>query len=194
MQVTLRKYGNSTVAVLPPAVLKDLGIKAGQSMSLHTTADGKIMLSPKRKFRLADLLAQCDLKAAPPADLVLWENARSGSLVMAIFDRGDIVRVSLEPVRGREMRGESRRALVLTTSEFNRLGDVLVAPITQGGDYARFAGFAVSLTGTGCRTQGVALVNKIRMLDLSARNAKKVERVPREVIDDAIGRLITLFE
>jgi antitoxin ChpS len=76
MQVTLRKYGNSTVAVLPPAVLKDLGIKAGQSMTLHTTADGKILLSPKRKFRLADLLAQCDLKAAPPADLVLWENAR----------------------------------------------------------------------------------------------------------------------
>ena len=113
---------------------------------------------------------------------------------MAIFDRGDIVRVSLEPVRGREMRGESRPAPVLTTSEFNRLGDVLVAPITQGGDYARFAGFAVSLTGTGCKTQGVALVNKIRMLDLSARNAKKVERVPREVIDDAVGRLITLFE
>ena len=113
---------------------------------------------------------------------------------MAVFERGDIVRVSLEPVRGREMRGESRPALVLTTSEFNRLGDVLVAPITQGGDYARFAGFAVSLTGAGCRTQGVALVNKIRMLDLSARNAKKVERVPREVIDDAVGRLITLFE
>src|SRR3972149_7696452 len=121
-------------------------------------------------------------------------SGRSGSLVMAIFDRGDIVRVSLEPVRGREMRGDSRPALVPTTSEFNRLGDVLVAPITQGGDYARFAGFAVSLTGTGCRTQGVALVNKIRMLDLSARNAKKVERVPREVIDEAIGRLITLFK
>ena len=51
---------------------------------------------------------------------------------MAVFERGDIVRVSLEPVRGREMRGESRPALVLTTSEFNRLGDVLVAPITQG--------------------------------------------------------------
>ncbi len=113
---------------------------------------------------------------------------------MALFDRGDIVRVSLEPVRGREMRGESRPALVLTTSEFNRLGDVLVAPITQGGDYARFAGFAVTLTGTGCKTQGVALVNKIRMLDLSARNARKVERVPREVIDDAIGRLMALFE
>lgn len=113
---------------------------------------------------------------------------------MAVFDRGDVVRVSLEPVVGHEMRGEARPALVLTPREFNRLGDVLVAPITQGGDFARYAGFAVSLTGAGCKTQGVALVNKMRMLDLGARRARKVERVPQEVIDDAIGRLMTLFE
>ena len=113
---------------------------------------------------------------------------------MAIFDRGDIVRVSLEPVIGHEMRGDFRPALVLTTKDFNRLGDVLVAPITQGGDYARYAGFAVTLAGTGCKTQGVALVNKIRMLDLSARQAKKIERAPQEVIDDAIGRLTTLLD
>lgn len=113
---------------------------------------------------------------------------------MAVFDRGDIVRVSLDPVIGHEMRGASRPALVLTARDFNRLGDVLVAPITQGGDYARFAGFAVSLTGTGCKTQGVALVNKIRMLDLNTRRARKVERVPQAVIDDAIGRLAALIE
>ncbi len=113
---------------------------------------------------------------------------------MAVFDRGDIVKVSLDPVVGHEMRGEARPALVLTTRDFNRLGDVLVAPITQGGDYSRFAGFAVSLTGTGCKTQGVALVNKIRMLDLATRKAKKIERVPQKVIDDAIARLMTLLE
>jgi len=113
---------------------------------------------------------------------------------MAVFECGDIVRVRLDPVGGHEMRGGARPALVLTTRDFNRLGDVLVAPITQGGDFSRFAGFAVSLTGTGCKTQGVALVNKIRMMDLAARKAKKVERAPPEVIDDAIGRLMTLFE
>ena len=113
---------------------------------------------------------------------------------MAVFERGDIVRVSLEPVVGHEMRGDARPALVLTSSEFNRLGDVLVAPITQGGDYARFAGFAVTLMGSGCKTQGVALMNKIRMMDLNARKAKKIERAPREVIDDAMTRLATLFE
>ncbi len=113
---------------------------------------------------------------------------------MAVVDRGDIVFLSLEPVVGREMQGERRYALVLTTKEFNALGDVLVAPITQGGDYSRFAGFAVSLMNTGCKTQGVALINKCRMMDLVARKAKKIERVPQEVVDDALGRLMALFE
>jgi mRNA interferase ChpB len=115
-------------------------------------------------------------------------------MVMAVFDRGDIVIARLDPMEGHEMRGTGRPALVLTTREFNRLGDVLVAPITQGGDFSRFAGFAVSLSSAGCQTHGVALINKIRMLDLVARKAKRVERVPQVVIDDALGRLISLFE
>jgi len=113
---------------------------------------------------------------------------------MATFNRGDIVLLSLEPVVGREMQGERRYALVLTTKEFNALGDVLIAPITQGGDFSRFAGFAVSLMNTGCKTQGVALINKCRMMDLVARKAKKVEKAPQEVVDDALGRLMALFE
>lgn len=113
---------------------------------------------------------------------------------MAVFERGDIVVVNLEPVVGREMQGERRLALVLTTKEFNALGDVLIAPITQGGDYSRHAGFSVSLMNSGCKTQGVALVNKCRMMDLAARKAKKIEHVPQEVIDEALGRLTTLFE
>ncbi|MGC9185469.1 MAG: type II toxin-antitoxin system ChpB family toxin [Thiomonas sp.] len=112
---------------------------------------------------------------------------------MAVFDRGDIVSVPLDPALGHEQRG-TRPALVLTPKEFNRLGDVLVAPITQGGDFARYAGFAVSLTGTGCRTQGVALANKVRMLDLTARKARRIERVTPEVIDDALARLRALLD
>ena len=113
---------------------------------------------------------------------------------MAVFERGDIVRVNFEPVIGKEMRGESRPGLVISSSAFNKLGEVLVAPITQGGDYSRFAGFAVTLMGTGTKTQGVALVNKIRMMDLNARKAKKIERAPQMVVDDAIARLLTIFE
>ncbi len=112
---------------------------------------------------------------------------------MAIFDRGDVVSVPLDPAVGHEQRG-TRPALVLTTKEFNRLGDVLVAPITQGGEYSRYAGFAVSLMGTGCKTQGVALLNKIRMLDLKASKARKIERVSQAFLDDALGRLTAFLD
>jgi len=74
MEIVLRKYGNSTVVVLPPPVLKDLGLAAGQTMTLDTTQDGRIILVRKRKYRLADLIAQCDLKPPPPKDLALWES------------------------------------------------------------------------------------------------------------------------
>ena len=104
------------------------------------------------------------------------------------FGRGDVVMVNLDPTEGHEQRG-MRPALVLSTSAFNALGVVLVAPITQGGDFARHAGFAASLSGTGTKTQGVALVNQIRMLDLEARKAKRVETVPEHVVEDALARL-----
>jgi mRNA interferase ChpB len=110
---------------------------------------------------------------------------------MAIFDRGDIVVVSLNPAAGHEQRG-TRPALVLTTREFNRLGDVLIAPITQGGNYSRHTGFAVPLEGS--KTRGVALINKIRILDLAARKARKIERASPEVIEDAISRLTAILE
>ena len=76
MEVVLKRMGNSTALVMPPPVLKDLGIGVGQRMTLATTADGKIVLSLKRKYVLAEMIAQCDLKAKPPADLTLWDHAR----------------------------------------------------------------------------------------------------------------------
>lgn len=76
MEVVLRKYGNSTVLAFPPALLKDMKLAAGQLMTLSASHDGVITLAPKQKYTLAALIAQCDLKAAPPKDLALWDNAR----------------------------------------------------------------------------------------------------------------------
>lgn len=101
----------------------------------------------------------------------------------ARFGRGDIVTIDLDPTSGHEQRW-TRPAL----------GIVLVAPITQGGDFARHAGFASSLTGAGTKTQGVALVNQIRMLDLEARQARRVETAPEFVIEDALARLRAITE
>ncbi len=113
---------------------------------------------------------------------------------MAAFERGDVVRVCLNPTIGHETQGDFRPALVLTTAEMNKLGTAIVAPITQGGDFSRYAGFAISLTGTGMATQGVVLVNMIRSLDLVNRKAKKIERAPQLIVDEALARLQAIFE
>ena len=74
------------------------------------------------------------------------------------------------------------------------MGVALVAPITQGGDFARYVGFAVPLSGSGTETQGVAPVNMIRTMDLAAREAKKIETAPEFVVEDALARLRAIFE
>lgn len=76
MEVALKKMGNSIAVVIPRPVLKDLGIGPGQPLTLDMTSDGRIVLTPKRKYTLAEMIAQCDLKAPPPSDLTLWDIAR----------------------------------------------------------------------------------------------------------------------
>ncbi|WP_252090246.1 type II toxin-antitoxin system ChpB family toxin [Pseudomonas sp. MWU13-3659] len=110
------------------------------------------------------------------------------------FARGDIVQVNLDPTVGREQQGAARPALVLTPAAFNTSGLAVIAPISQGGDFARHAGFAVTLSGAGTQTQGVMLCNQIRTVDLEARNAKRIESVPEVVILDALARVQTLFD
>ncbi len=76
MELTLRKYGNSTALAFPPGLLRDLGLKVGQALTLGTTTEGVITLAPKRRHSLAELISQCDLQAAPPADMALWDAAK----------------------------------------------------------------------------------------------------------------------
>ncbi len=76
MEIVLKKMGNSTALVMPPPVLKDLGLGVGHHLTLNTTPDGKIVLTPKRKYVLAEMITQCDLKAPMPADLALWDVAK----------------------------------------------------------------------------------------------------------------------
>jgi antitoxin ChpS len=75
MELTLRQYGNSAAVAFPPSVLRDLGIKVGQLFSVSTTPSGAITLTPKTRYVLAELIAQCDLAAPPPADMAAWEAA-----------------------------------------------------------------------------------------------------------------------
>jgi mRNA-degrading endonuclease toxin of MazEF toxin-antitoxin module len=69
---------------------------------------------------------------------------------MRIPSRGEIWHVNLNPTAGRGQQG-ARPVLVVSEKEFNRAGLVLVCPMTQGGNQARFAGFAVTVMNTGTK-------------------------------------------
>jgi mRNA interferase ChpB len=109
------------------------------------------------------------------------------------MDRGDIYHVSLDPIKGREQAGP-RYVIIVSPREFNQLGTPLVCPITQGGNFARERGFAVSLSGTGTNVRGVVLCNQPRVLDLQNRGATIVEKAPQAIIDEVIAKLLTLLE
>lgn len=79
-------------------------------------------------------------------------------------------------------------------SRKSQLGMVLVDPITQGGNNARFEGFTVSLMGTGRDTQGVVLIDSVRMMDLEARKAIRVKSAPVSIVDEATAILIAILE
>ena len=109
------------------------------------------------------------------------------------MDRGDVYHVDLSPSQGREQAG-ARYVLIVSLKPFNILGTPLVCPITQGGTFARHAGFAVSLSGAGTQTQGVVLCNQVRVLDLQARRARFIEKLPEFIIDEVLAKLATLIE
>lgn len=106
------------------------------------------------------------------------------------MQRGDIWFVDLDPTDGREQQGH-RPVFIITRAAFNRINPPLVAPITNGGAFARNRGFAVPLPETG-RIQGVILCNQFRTLDVTARNGRFVEAAPDDVVAEVLARAAAL--
>lgn len=109
------------------------------------------------------------------------------------MDRGDIYHCTLDPTQGREQQGK-RYVLVVSTRDFNKFGLQMVVPITQGGAGPRSAGFAVSLIGAGTNAQGMVLCNQVRAIDLSARQAKKIEKAPPFIMSEVLAKIAAIFE
>jgi|TARA_B100000287_G_scaffold237395_1_gene223358 mRNA interferase ChpB len=106
--------------------------------------------------------------------------------------RGDIFLVSLDPTEGREQRG-SRPVLVVSPTEFNQVTKLpVICPITSGGEFARRIGFAVPITGI--KTTGVVRCDQPRVLDFGARNARKVDTLPEEIMDEVLAKIAPIFE
>jgi mRNA-degrading endonuclease toxin of MazEF toxin-antitoxin module len=107
------------------------------------------------------------------------------------MERGDIYLISLDPSLGHEQQGK-RPVLVVSPKAFNQLTKMpVVLPITSGGQFAKNLGFAVNLIGS--KTTGIVRCDQPRTLDFQARHAKKLEAASREVIDEVMARLNTIF-
>jgi mRNA-degrading endonuclease toxin of MazEF toxin-antitoxin module len=108
--------------------------------------------------------------------------------------RGEIWLVGLDPTEGHEQTGR-RPVLIVSPEAFNRVTKVpVIVPITSGRNFARAAGFAVSLTGSGIRTTGVVRCDQPRALDLGARGGKRLESVPDRIMDQVLARLAPIFD
>jgi mRNA interferase ChpB len=108
--------------------------------------------------------------------------------------RGEIWVVGLDPAEGHEQKGR-RPVLVISPDAFNQVTKVpVVLPISGGGNFARTAGFAVSLTGAGTKTTGVVRCDQPRALDLGARNGRKLENVPDAIMDEVLAKVATILE
>ena len=108
--------------------------------------------------------------------------------------RGEIWLVGRDPTHGHEQKGR-RPVLIVSPEAFNRVTKVpVVLPITSGGNFARTAGFAVTLEGAGTKTTGIIRCDQPRALDLGARDGKKLESVPETIVDEVLARLTPIFE
>ena len=107
------------------------------------------------------------------------------------MNRGDIFLVSLDPTQGREQQG-GRPVLIVSPTLFNETTRLpVICPITNGGNFVRRIGFAVPISGI--KTTGVVRCDQPRVLDLVARQGRKVETLPPAILEEVLARLATLF-
>ncbi|MCA2027533.1 type II toxin-antitoxin system PemK/MazF family toxin [Enterobacter sp. K16B] len=105
------------------------------------------------------------------------------------MDRGEIWLVSLDPIAGHEQSGK-RPVLIVSKASFNKLTRLpVVVPVISCGNFARTAGFTVSLEGAGTKTTGVIRCDQPRTIDMAARNGMRLERIPDTVVNEVLARL-----
>jgi mRNA interferase MazF len=105
-------------------------------------------------------------------------------------ERGDVVRLEFNPQAGHEQAG-NRPALVVSPVAYNRrVGLALFCPLTtQVKGYP----FEVVLP-LGLKATGAILADQIKSLDWRVRRARLLCRVPPEVVEETLARVLALIE
>nr|WP_230388457.1 AbrB/MazE/SpoVT family DNA-binding domain-containing protein [Pseudomonas putida] len=74
MQIKIQQWGNSAAIRLPAAVLKQMRLGVGSTLSLDTVGETMVLkpVRSKPKYTLEELMALCDLDAPEPEDMADW--------------------------------------------------------------------------------------------------------------------------
>lgn len=70
---SLRKVGGSVMLAVPPAILDLLKLRAGVTVGV-SVEDGRLIIEPtlRPRYRLDELLAQCNASAEPSEEDRVW--------------------------------------------------------------------------------------------------------------------------
>jgi mRNA interferase MazF len=105
-------------------------------------------------------------------------------------ERGDVVWISLAPQPGQDQAGR-RPAVVLSPQAYNsRVGLAVLCPIT-----AHIKGYPFEvLIPPGLPIEGAILSDQVESLDWRAHRAELICSLTPAVVDEALGKLRTLWE
>jgi mRNA interferase MazF len=96
----------------------------------------------------------------------------------------------LNPQAGQQEAGR-RPALVVSPRSYNRrVGLALFCPITSE---VKGYPFEVVLP-SGLAVQGAVLSDQLRSLDWRIRRAKRIARLPADVMEEAVGKILALVD
>ena len=98
-------------------------------------------------------------------------------------EKGDSITLSFDPQAGHEQKGR-RPALIISNHLFNQATGLAIACLITNTD--RRIPFHLPVPSTSSLT-GFVMVEQVKSVDYSARNAKFVEKAPSEFVEDVIG-------
>ena len=110
--------------------------------------------------------------------------------MVKVFEQGDIVYIDLNPQAGHEQMGR-RPAVVITNQTYNRFSKMLMlCPITNTNKQHPFH---IELDDR-TKTTGVILCDQAKMLDVYARNAEFVEKIPDDKLAEVVDLVYSFIE
>ncbi len=110
-------------------------------------------------------------------------------------ERGDVVQLDFDPQKGHE-QSKTRPAIIVSPKKYNEKSQLIICcPITSRiKNYPFEVNIPKNITTfDGNLLHGVILSDQVKSLDWQARNAKYLCKLPRNVVNEVLQKLVLLI-